>query len=259
MKEWLLSREEGIEKYSKYSKEVKESNNIVLIGGGAVGTETAAEIATDFPDKKVTIIHGGKQLVLAEAPSKFHSRIRNRLEQMKIEVIYDEKVENVDDLPNVTHGSYEIKTNKGTVRKADLIIKTTGLKVNSAAYSSSLADKMTANGALKVNEFLQVEGLTDVFAIGDCNDVKVAKLAFVAALQAQLMLENLKRLLNNCSMKPWDNGCVSYLMGLSLGRNHGVLCTIGGWMLPEFIIVSAKCKDMMVGRYYGEMNQKIPE
>ena len=35
---------------------VRSSQDIVVIGGGAVGLEMAGEIATDFPDKTATLV-----------------------------------------------------------------------------------------------------------------------------------------------------------------------------------------------------------
>jgi len=259
MKEWTLSREDAVKKYSHYSAEVNKSKSIVLIGGGAVGTEIAAEIGTDFPHKKVTLIHGGAQLVLPNAPSNFTCKVNCIVKQMNIHVILNELVENLADLPDGVHGSYQVKTNKGSTVDADLVIKATGLKVNTTAYANSLADHMNDSGTLRVNEFLQVDGCKDVFAIGDCTDASAAKLAYVAILQAQYLATNLPKQLNGLPMQPWSNDCIKYLIGLSMGRNRGVVCTVGGWMLPEFIIVYAKSRDMMLARFYSEMNQKIPE
>ena len=38
---------------------------------------------------------------------------------------------------------------------------------------------MNKRGQLKVNEFLQVEGYNDIFAIGDCNNFDVSKFFLV--------------------------------------------------------------------------------
>jgi L-2-hydroxyglutarate oxidase LhgO len=50
-----------------------------------------------------------------------------------------EGVENLAELPDGVHGSYKVKTDKGKTIEADIIIKCIGLKVNSAAYASSLS------------------------------------------------------------------------------------------------------------------------
>ena len=43
---------------------------------------------------------------------------------------------------------------------------------------------MEKNGSLKVDRYLQVEEIKDVFAIGDCNNTLVLKLAYIAGMQA---------------------------------------------------------------------------
>ena len=62
---------------------------------------------------------------------------------------------------------------------------------------------MNENGALRVNKYLQVEGYTDVFAIGDCNDVPEPKLAFLAGKQGKHMLIQLHNLYSNQPLVPY--------------------------------------------------------
>ena len=64
------------------------------------------------------------------------------------------------------------------------MFRCTGLKVNSIAYQSKLSDKMEKNGSLKVDRFLRVEEIDNLFAIGDCNNTPELKLAYLARLQA---------------------------------------------------------------------------
>lgn len=92
-------------------------------------------------------------------------------------------------------GPLKITTNNPeTSIDADLLIKCIGISVNSGAYQSSLSDKMDEKSQLKVNEYFQVEGLEDVFAIGDCCNSKEIKEAYVAGLHAGkfFLRENLR-------------------------------------------------------------------
>ena len=43
---------------------------------------------------------------------------------------------------------------------------------------------MEKNGSLKVDRFLRVEEIENLFAIGDCNNTPELKLAYLARLQA---------------------------------------------------------------------------
>ena len=60
-----------------------------------------------------------------------------------------------------------LTTDQGTSVETDMVFRCTGLKVNS--YQSKLSDKMEKNGSPKVDGYLRVKEIKDVFAIGDCN------------------------------------------------------------------------------------------
>lgn len=53
------------------------------------------------------------------------------------------------------------------------------------------ADSLAENGALKVNEHLQVEGFANIYAVGDCADIKEPKLAYHAGLHAAVAVTNI--------------------------------------------------------------------
>ena len=65
--------------------------------------------------------------------------------------------------------------------------------VNPIFLSHCTGDKLDDIGCLKVDEFLRVEGYTDVFAIGDCSTAdSEAKMAFKAGCHADVVAKNLK-------------------------------------------------------------------
>ncbi|DBB03007.1 TPA: hypothetical protein ACH3X1_013455, partial [Trebouxia sp. C0004] len=47
----------------KQSAELEAAGTVLVIGGGAVGVELAAEIAETYPDKRVTLVQANKELV----------------------------------------------------------------------------------------------------------------------------------------------------------------------------------------------------
>lgn len=64
---------------------------------------------------------------------------------------------------------------------------------------SLAANQLASNGALTVNEYLQVEGCSHVYAIGDCADVKEPKMAYHAGLHANVAVANI---VNSMQQKP---------------------------------------------------------
>ena len=65
---------------------------------------------------------------------------------------------------------------------------------------------MDERGALKVNEFLQVEGHQDIFAIGDCNDIDEPKMAYLAGLQGEHLVKQLANVSNDKTLAPYKLG-----------------------------------------------------
>lgn len=59
--------------------------------------------------------------------------------------------------------------------------------------------QLASNGALRVNEYLQVEGYNHIYAIGDCADVKEPKMAYHAGLHAKVAVANI---VNSTQQKP---------------------------------------------------------
>ena len=74
-----------------------KSDRIVVIGGGAVGLELVGELATDYPSKKVTLMHNKEQILDDRMSQKFVKKIRDGLKALKVETVLGERVD-LDDL-----------------------------------------------------------------------------------------------------------------------------------------------------------------
>ena len=55
-----------------------------MIGGGATGTELAVEIAVQFPEKKVTLIHRGQNFVNNQLSRKFQKKVKDILDRYSV-------------------------------------------------------------------------------------------------------------------------------------------------------------------------------
>jgi len=68
-----------------YFEELSAANSVLVIGGGAVGLEVAGEVATDFPEKQVTLVHSS-QAVLENYPPRLGRIIIGKLKQLGVKV-----------------------------------------------------------------------------------------------------------------------------------------------------------------------------
>lgn len=153
---------------------------------------------------------------------------------------------------------------------------------------------MTESGALKVNEHLQVEGFPNVFAVGDCNDVREAKTAYNAGLHADVAVANIANSVSGKQLKAYRTGTrtqtprslykqlshwfeqrdlqfckeikatllKSWLLGnttmlLAMGRDDGV-GQFNGFQLPRCMVARLKSRDLLLWKSWKDMKQKQP-
>ncbi|KAM4636660.1 ferroptosis suppressor protein 1 [Discoglossus pictus] len=252
------SKEEAIQMYEDLVKEVQKAKHIVVIGGGSAGVEMAAEVKTDYPDKKVTLIHSKVALADVELQPSVRQSIKDILLKKGVHLILGQRVANLDQVTmNVTQENIELNLDKDPeVVTANLVLCCTGMKINSSSYINTFGDSVAGDGCLRVNEFLQVVGHPNVYAIGDCADLKGPKMAYYAGEHAKVAVINILNSLAEKPLKTYKSGTLSML--LSMGRNDGV-GQINGCHVGSFIVSRAKSKDIFVSKSWKEMGQAMPK
>lgn len=149
-------------------QKIKASNTILIVGGGPTGVELAGEIAVDFPDKKVIIVHRGPRL-LEFIGHKASRKALDWLTSKKVEVILEQSV----NLSSVSDGVYQ--TSGGETFTADCHFDCTGKPMGSSWLRETvLMNSLDIRGRLMVDENLRVKGQTNVFGIGDITDLPVS-------------------------------------------------------------------------------------
>ncbi|XP_049711771.1 ferroptosis suppressor protein 1 isoform X3 [Elephas maximus indicus] len=225
----VSSQQAAIQAYEDIVRQVQSSQVIVVVGGGSAGVEMAAEIKTEYPEKE-------------SRNSPAH--------------VTGERVSNLEELPVNEYREYiKVQTDKGTEVATNLVIPCNGIKVNSSAYCSAFESRLASNGALQVNEYLQVEGYSNVYAIGDCADVKEPKMAYHAGLHANIVTTNIINSMKQRPLKAYKPGALTFL--LSMGRNDGVGQISGfyvGWLMVRLL----KSRDLFVSTSWKTMKQSPP-
>src|ERR671921_668575 len=162
---------ERFEEVSLIRGEVPESKlTFVVIGGGATGVETASELYNlvhealepDYPNidpHRVRIfLLEALDHILPELDPALRRAARTRLQNQRIEVRTGAMAEEITGDCVKLKGGDNISTEN--------VIWTAGNRPNQAIYDFGLpADER--NG-IKVDEYLRVEGHTNIWAVGDC-------------------------------------------------------------------------------------------
>uniref|UniRef100_A0A665TX35 Ferroptosis suppressor protein 1 n=1 Tax=Echeneis naucrates TaxID=173247 RepID=A0A665TX35_ECHNA len=252
----VVSYQTAIKKYDDFVNQVQAADSVLVVGGGSTGVEMAAEIKTEYPDKKVVLIHSRIGLADPELLPSVRQQAKEVLLEKGVELLLGQKVRNMSELQlNVTQKNMVVSTERGETVTTDLIICCTGLKVNSAAYASSFSDSLTNSGALKVNQHLQVEGFSNVFAVGDCTDISEPKMAYHAGLHAAVAVTNIANSLSGKQLTSYHTGNVTML--LAMGRDDGV-GQFNGLKLPRCAVALGKSRDLMLWKSWREMKQTQP-
>ena len=111
---------------------------------------------------------------------------------------------------------------------------------------------------VKVDSALQVEGLKNVFAIGDCCNTPEEKMAAYAQRHGEHVAKNIVDQVKKgkTEMKPYSKPFTGMI--ITVGKDAGV-GVMQGWNLPSFACAYLKSKDLFSSRYWGIMNQKMPQ
>jgi len=124
---------DAAKQYKELGNEIEKSENIVIVGGGAVGVEFAGEIVDKYPVKNITLIHSNEKLISKNFGDKFCGNVKYHLEKsMNVNVLLDERVSNLDSLTTGKCLKQTVRTNKGKMLEADIVLKCTGLSPNTS-------------------------------------------------------------------------------------------------------------------------------
>ncbi|KAK0481558.1 hypothetical protein IW261DRAFT_1471290 [Armillaria novae-zelandiae] len=219
----------------------QDADSIVLVGGGSVGIEYAGEIKDIWPNKKVTIIHGGSQLLNDTYPDRFRKKMEYGMISRGVEIVYNDYL---DEFP--TSGPDSVTTRNGQTIKADLFVPAFGPKPNTGFIASSLSGAVTNKGFVKVKPTLQLASYPEIFALGDILDWKEQKQAAKADAHAALVSTNV---LNYLDSKPLKNYKGSYeLILVTNGKNGGTAYfgILWGIVLGDWAARLVKSKDLLV-------------
>lgn len=215
-------------------KEEAERNalmNFVLVGAGPTGVELAGALAEmkkailqkDYPDldidkMQINLIQGDDK-VLSAMSEKSSKAAEEFLLKLGVKIWKNVRVTNYD--------GRTITTNSDLTFESATVIWTAG--VQGAKIIGLKADSLVAKiERIKVNEFNQVAGYENIFAIGDIASMETEKypqghpmMAQPALQQGKLLGSNLVRLIHKKSMLPFeynDKGSMA-----TIGRNLAVV------------------------------------
>ena len=211
-------------------QERNELQNIVIVGGGATGVEIAGVLSemkkyvlpADYPDMdssqlNIFLIEAAGRLLGGMSPES-SAAAEQFLRNMGVNVCLHKKVTDYRDHKVIFEDGMEIPTRT--------FIWVSG--VRAVGIGNMPSECIGRGGRLKVDAYNRVEGLQDVFAIGDQCIMTADKdypnghpqLAQVAIQQGRLLAANLKRMEKKKPLKPFRYKNLGSMA--TVGRNRAV-------------------------------------
>ncbi|MEM5540000.1 NAD(P)/FAD-dependent oxidoreductase [Olleya sp. AS48] len=205
--------------------------NFVIVGAGPTGVELAGALAEikkgilpkDYPDldtrlAQINLVQSGDK-ILKEMSPQASQKAEDFLEKLGVHVWKNVRVTGYD--------GKTVTTNSDLTFDAATVVWAAGVK--GAAIKGLDSDQFVSRGnRIMVNEFNQVKGLNNVFAVGDVAQMETENtphghpmMAQPAIQQGRLLGDNLLKMLENKPMKPFtykDKGSMA-----TVGRNKAVV------------------------------------
>jgi NADH:ubiquinone reductase (H+-translocating) len=212
--------------YKKVGSNKAEEFNIVIGGAGLSGVEIAAEmayIASKFT-RSIGIKKSNINIYLVEAYDSILNGMdeyiithtMERLKELDVKVMTNSFIENVT--PNNI-----ILKEKGDL-KFDFMIFTGGIVANN--LNNKLDVQKNRLNQFEVNGFLNIEGYKNIYAVGDCADIKdkngniLPPTSQIAEQSASRVAKNIINKMKNIEPKPYEGQMDG--MFVALGGNYAV-------------------------------------
>ncbi|KAF9432450.1 hypothetical protein BGZ76_010794 [Entomortierella beljakovae] len=195
----------AIQRLKENQNKIKKATKVLLIGGGAVGLELAAEIREHFPEKEVTLVHSRDRYMLSYKLG-MHTRSKYLLDKFGVRQILGDRVivpegGFVDDFKMI-----KVSTKNGKEIECDLQILCTGMTPQSDLLAKLSPSSINpTNRLVMAKPTLQItdDEFPNIFTAGDVADLEDVKTGGAAWREAEVCMRNICKMISTPS-KPLD-------------------------------------------------------
>ena len=228
--------------YKEYVAKVKASKDIVIVGAGPVSVEFAAEVVSQYDDKKVTVVSSESRVLPNTAESA--SAVAQNVFNGKLTVLDNTRVE--------SQSAEGVILSNGQSIPADLVFWGVGGRPNSEYMAAHWSEAVNEKGEILVSPQFLVKGAKNVFAFADVAHLDgEPKLAWLTGQQWPICAHNVDQFLTGSqAYKAYRTHPHDQRIGVTLGPRKGVFqLPYVGTVAWDWFARLAKSGDMMVGSF----------
>jgi NADH dehydrogenase FAD-containing subunit len=241
---------DGMAVFRDMQKEIQEAQNLVVVGGGAVGVELASDVKSKYPEKNVTLVHSRDKLLHTFGP-KLHEYALEKMEELGIKVHLGQRVE----LEEGVESPSKVTLKDGSTVHCDLLvsrripstgchyrpsntsykIKCTGQRPASGILSSLSPSSISDSGTIQVKPTLQIADpdYPNIYAFGDVAATGGPRMGRAATFQASTVAKNILRSISGGQLVEYRTLVLETAIDLSLGIVRRTLLFFP--LLAEFV------------------------
>lgn len=242
--------------FKRTQQAVADAQHVLIIGGGPTGIEMAGEICAQHPSKKITLVHRNKTLLDERFPRKLAAQLERQLRASDVELLLgDEHVGQ----PHFGAGSQVVGTKGGKRIEADYVFLAIGNKPRSELIAKAQPSAVTEAGLVRVDENMQVQGLPNVFAIGDVADAPgwrslvnaEAEAATVAGNMAAVAVASNTGARGKLTKHKPGMRVLIVPLGPKSGSGFLELPLLGETITPQFMVAAIKGKTLFTEKFHA--------
>ncbi|KAI8318549.1 hypothetical protein GQ54DRAFT_266772 [Martensiomyces pterosporus] len=245
------TRDEFLKAMARDHDYIKGSQSIVVVGGGAVGTELSADLKSEFPQKDVTLIHSRNLPVPGPFMSEFRQYAADVIRSLGVRTVFEQRV--VEEL-----SADETTKETAPVRHSDILPELADSVKRNVTLVTSAGEKIHGDlpifspSGIRVKKTLQVNDARypHIFAVGDVCNHALVKLAGAATSGGRLAANNIAKLIHATAGEDAEleeTGEPKAKMKLVLGEKHAVIQG-NGHVIPPEIASSKVAPDIKLGK-----------
>lgn len=250
---WTLHGDHQLSKDASANmvKLLPKANTILIAGGGAVGVETAGEIAHFYGGKDITLLSGGTRLLPRLKHTGVAKTAEKQLASLNVKVVHNVKVKSSKKLAD---GKESVELSDGSTKILDIYIDATGGTPNTGFLPPSWLDERK-RVATDMATLRATKAPAGVYSLGDVasfsnNNVVDAVWSIPALCYSIWSDVRDSSAKGNVLKEKKHKQITSDTQIVPIGPNGGV-GVLFGWQIPNFLVRTIKSKTFMMEKAPG--------
>jgi NADH dehydrogenase FAD-containing subunit len=243
----LVNTETAHDQVRAAHRALSEADRVLLLGAGPVGIELAGEIAYTWPEKSITLLDVGDEVLRGPFKPELKAELRRQLDAIGVKVVLSSPLDQPPPTSAGEQGTFTVSTATGLEITADIWFQCFGVHPSSDYLGDALLAARRPDGYVEVGPTLQVVGHETVFALGDLSTAD-AKMAGFATREAQTVAANVAALASGAELVEYESMGTGIVVPIGPEGGAGQFPGQDEILGPD-VVAEVKGRDMMVDRF----------